>query len=97
MKCFLEFIATVVLLTTGAEGSVIIGKVLDSDDPGFGYDASNGTFGDMVKNGILDPLKVFKNSAFFILTKLNSFRCCFLLLSIYSDWSSQLNLGSLAQ
>lgn len=36
---------------------------MDSSDPGFGYDAANGTFGDMVKNGILDPLKVMSGSA----------------------------------
>ncbi|GMH46020.1 hypothetical protein BSKO_13984 [Bryopsis sp. KO-2023] len=46
----------------GVEGSVIIGKVLESNDAGYGYDAATGEFGDMVKKGIIDPLKVVRTA-----------------------------------
>eukprot|EP00955_Chlamydomonas_euryale_P103328 365480-Chlamydomonas_euryale.AAC.17 len=42
----------------GVEGAVIVGKVLEMDDHDQGYDAANGVFVNMVKAGIIDPLKV---------------------------------------
>jgi chaperonin GroEL len=44
----------------GADGSVIIGKLLDKGDARHGYDARSGTFVDMVKAGIIDPTKVVR-------------------------------------
>ena len=46
----------------GAEGSVIVGKLLESTDVNEGYDATNGTFTDMVKAGVIDPTKVVRSS-----------------------------------
>jgi chaperonin GroEL len=45
---------------SGADGSVIVGKLLESTDINFGYDAQNGTFVDMFKAGIIDPTKVVR-------------------------------------
>lgn len=42
----------------GVEGAVIVGKVLELDSPSMGYNAATGEFTDMVKSGIIDPLKV---------------------------------------
>jgi len=42
----------------GAEGAVIVGRVRDSKDPDFGYDADTEEFGDMIKAGVIDPAKV---------------------------------------
>lgn len=42
----------------GVEGAVIIGKVEEGDDPNTGYDAAADAYTDMVKAGIIDPLKV---------------------------------------
>lgn len=42
----------------GVEGAVIVGKALDLADPSWGYNAAAGEFTDMVKAGIIDPLKV---------------------------------------
>jgi chaperonin GroEL len=42
---------------SGGEGSVVVSKVLEGD-PNFGYNAKNGTFVDMLKEGIIDPKKV---------------------------------------
>ncbi len=44
----------------GSEGSVVVGKLLDSKDPNFGFDAQSGTYVDMVKAGIIDPTKVVR-------------------------------------
>ena len=44
----------------GADGSVVIGKLLERDDVNFGYDAQAGAYTDMVKAGIIDPAKVVR-------------------------------------
>ena len=44
----------------GSEGSVVVGKLLDSKDPNYGFDAQSGTYVDMVKAGIIDPTKVVR-------------------------------------
>ena len=46
----------------GAEGSVIVGKLLESKKANEGYDASTGEFTDMVKAGVIDPTKVVRSS-----------------------------------
>ncbi|GLU22415.1 hypothetical protein SLE2022_384930 [Rubroshorea leprosula] len=46
----------------GFDGSLIVGKLLEQDDPNFGFDASKGTYVDMVKSGIIDPLKVVRTA-----------------------------------
>ena len=45
----------------GLEGSVIINKVKESK-PGFGFDAYNEEYTDMVASGILDPVKVTRTA-----------------------------------
>ncbi|CAL5413690.1 unnamed protein product [Camellia sinensis] len=42
----------------GVEGSVVVRKLLEQDNPHLGYDAAKGEYVDMVKAGIIDPLKV---------------------------------------
>ena len=44
----------------GAEGSVIVGKLLDKGQANHGFDAQSGTYVDMVKAGIIDPTKVVR-------------------------------------
>ncbi len=44
----------------GSEGSVVVGKLLDSSDPNYGFDAQSGEYVDMVKAGIIDPTKVVR-------------------------------------
>jgi len=44
----------------GADGSVIVGKLLEGSDTAFGYDAQTGTFTDLLKAGIIDPAKVVR-------------------------------------
>ena len=45
----------------GLEGSVVVNKVKESAD-GFGFDALNEKYVDMVKAGILDPAKVTRSA-----------------------------------
>ncbi|QCO05721.1 chaperonin GroEL [Azospirillum argentinense] len=44
----------------GADGSVIVGKLLEGNDTAFGYDAQTGAFTDLLKAGIIDPAKVVR-------------------------------------
>jgi chaperonin GroEL len=44
----------------GADGSVVVGKLLDSKGGNYGYDAQSGAFGDMFEAGIVDPAKVVR-------------------------------------
>ena len=45
----------------GVEGSVIIEKIKNSE-VGIGYDALNGEYKEMIKNGIVDPTKVTRSA-----------------------------------
>ena len=46
----------------GAEGSVIVGKLLESNKENEGWDAVSGEFTDLVKAGVIDPTKVVRSS-----------------------------------
>jgi chaperonin GroEL len=44
----------------GGDGSVIVGRLLESNDLNIGYDAQRETYCDMIKAGIVDPTKVMR-------------------------------------
>jgi chaperonin GroEL len=44
----------------GADGSVIVGKILENAEYNYGFDAQTGNYVDMVKKGIIDPTKVLR-------------------------------------
>ena len=44
----------------GEEGSVVVDAVLRSKDPNYGFDAELGEYGDMLKKGVIDPVKVVR-------------------------------------
>jgi len=46
----------------GVEGAVVVGKILESKDYQFGYNAQNGTYENMIKAGIIDPTKVVRTA-----------------------------------
>ena len=46
----------------GGDGAVVVGKLLESADYAFGFDAQKGEFGDLVKLGIIDPTKVVRTA-----------------------------------
>jgi len=46
----------------GDDGAVVIGKLLESKDYTYGYNAQTGEYGDLVKAGIIDPTKVVRTA-----------------------------------
>ncbi|MEX2615778.1 MAG: chaperonin GroEL [Alphaproteobacteria bacterium] len=46
----------------GVDGAVVAGKLLESNEANWGYDAQTGTYGDLVKAGIIDPAKVVRTA-----------------------------------
>ncbi len=46
----------------GDEGSVVVGKILESASANFGYNAQTGEYGDMIAMGIVDPVKVVRTA-----------------------------------
>ena len=47
---------------SGVDGAVVAGKLLESTDTNYGYNAQTGEFTDMVKAGIIDPTKVVRTA-----------------------------------
>jgi chaperonin GroEL len=41
---------------------VVAGKMLDQKDANFGFDAQKGDYTDMIKSGIIDPVKVVRTA-----------------------------------
>src|SRR6202522_3889219 len=46
----------------GEEGAVVLGKIADSKDINYGYNALTNEFEDLVKAGVLDPTKVVRTA-----------------------------------
>ena len=46
----------------GVDGSVVAGKVMESEDPSFGFNAQTEEYGDMFKFGVIDPAKVVRTA-----------------------------------
>ena len=46
----------------GVDGSVVVGKLLEKNNPSIGYDAQNEEYCDMYKKGIIDPVKVVRTA-----------------------------------
>ncbi|MBY0501243.1 MAG: chaperonin GroEL [Alphaproteobacteria bacterium] len=49
-----------IAVNAGVDGSIVIGKLLDSKDTNFGFNAQTGDYTDLVKAGIVDPTKVVR-------------------------------------
>ena len=46
----------------GAEGSVVVGKILENNAATFGYNAASDEYGDLVSLGVIDPVKVVRHA-----------------------------------
>ncbi len=46
----------------GVDGSIVVGKIVESKDIKFGFDAQTETYSDLVKAGIIDPAKVVRTA-----------------------------------
>ncbi|RWF08256.1 MAG: molecular chaperone GroEL, partial [Mesorhizobium sp.] len=46
----------------GAEGSLIVGKLRESQEFSFGWNAQTGDYGDLYGQGVIDPAKVVRTA-----------------------------------
>jgi chaperonin GroEL len=49
-----------IALNAGEDGSIVVGKILESSAYGFGYNAQTGLYGDLIGQGVIDPTKVVR-------------------------------------
>ena len=49
-----------IAVNAGADGSVVVGKIMDKDQYSYGFDAQSGEYGNLVTKGIIDPTKVVR-------------------------------------
>ena len=56
----LKFPARLIAENAGADGSIVIGKLLESKNSNWGFDAQESEYKDLVKAGIIDPTKVVR-------------------------------------
>jgi len=47
---------------SGAEGSIIVGKLREKNEFGYGWNAQTNQFGDLYKQGVIDPAKVVRTA-----------------------------------
>jgi chaperonin GroEL len=47
---------------SGTDGSIVVGKLLESTDTNYGFDAQKGEFTNLVQAGIIDPTKVVRHA-----------------------------------
>ena len=46
----------------GVEGSIVVGRILESDSPTFGFNAQTEQYVDLVQDGVIDPTKVVRTA-----------------------------------
>ena len=51
-----------IVVNSGTEGAIVVGKVRENDNPNFGYNAATDTYEDLVKAGVIDPTKVTRTA-----------------------------------
>ena len=51
-----------IVSNAGEEGAVVIGKIHDSKENNYGYNAGTGAYEDLVKAGVIDPTKVTRTA-----------------------------------
>src|SRR6201988_3727448 len=51
-----------IVSNAGEDGSVVVGKILEKDQYGYGFDAQGGEYVDLVKKGIIDPTRVVRQA-----------------------------------
>jgi chaperonin GroEL len=62
VKRSLEEPLRMIASNAGFEGAIVLGKVRESKDPNFGFDAATEEYTDMIGAGILDPAKVTRTA-----------------------------------
>ncbi|MDR2781639.1 MAG: chaperonin GroEL [Holosporaceae bacterium] len=60
LKRAIQFPARQIIDNAGLDASLIVGKILENDSFNYGFDARKGEYVDMMKAGIIDPVKVVR-------------------------------------
>jgi chaperonin GroEL len=51
-----------IVVNSGTEGAIVVGKVRENSNPNFGFNASTDTYEDLVAAGVIDPTKVTRTA-----------------------------------
>jgi chaperonin GroEL len=62
VKKAISWPARQIAINAGEDGSVVVGKIQETDTYAYGYDAQAGEFGNLVSKGIIDPTKVVRTA-----------------------------------
>jgi chaperonin GroEL len=60
LKRALQAPARQIVDNAGLDASLVVGKIMENDSFNYGYDARKGEYTDMIKAGIIDPVKVVR-------------------------------------
>ncbi|MCR5225171.1 MAG: chaperonin GroEL [Alphaproteobacteria bacterium] len=60
LKKAIQAPARQIIDNAGMDASLVVGKILENDSFSYGYDARKGEYTDMLKAGIIDPVKVVR-------------------------------------
>jgi chaperonin GroEL len=58
----IQWPAKQIIDNSGADGAVVVGKLIENSSYAYGYDAQTGEYGDLMKLGIIDPTKVVRTA-----------------------------------
>jgi len=62
VRKILSWPARQIAINAGEDGSIVVGKILDKDSYGYGFDAQTGEFGNLLSRGVIDPTKVVRTA-----------------------------------
>jgi chaperonin GroEL len=62
VKAALQYPVRQIADNAGVEGAVVVGNIISENKANYGYDAQNDKYVDMVKSGIIDPVKVVRTA-----------------------------------
>ncbi|MBN8955971.1 MAG: chaperonin GroEL [Rhizobiales bacterium] len=62
VKKAISWPARQIAINAGEEGSLVVNKILESNDYAYGFDAQTGEYGNMFEKGIIDPTKVVRSA-----------------------------------
>jgi len=51
-----------IVINSGTEGAIVVGKIRESENPNFGFNAATDTYEDLVSAGVIDPTKVTRTA-----------------------------------
>ncbi len=51
-----------IVVNSGTEGAIVVGKVRDNENPNYGFNAQTDTYEDLVSAGVIDPTKVTRTA-----------------------------------